>query len=159
MGWLIFLAIAKKNCDQKFKIDLIHYIFKIYYLFLTERLIAYYESWGKEQCPVEKIDPTLFTHLIYAFVEISPEGATIASTDYRRDIQEKNFEKFNNVKIGNNSLKTLASIGGWVQGTKRFEDIAGSPTNRLNFAQAAKSFCVEYGFDGLDVSWLYPNSR
>lgn len=47
----------------------------------------------------------------------------------------------------------MGCVGGWHQGSKDFSNIVRSPELRMEFSQSIVAFCLEYGFDGFDISW------
>jgi chitinase len=60
------------------------------------------------------INPQLCTHLIYAFTVLDGEKLTIKTGDDWLDVESGNYKAFNDLKKENPNLKTLISLGGWV---------------------------------------------
>ncbi|KAI5168918.1 Chitinase-3-Like Protein 1 [Manis pentadactyla] len=123
------------------------------------KLVCYYTSWsqyreGDGSCLPDAIDPFLCTHVIYSFANISNDEI---------DTWEWNdvtlYDTLNTLKDRNPSLKTLLSVGGWNFGTQRFSDIASNTRRRGTFIKSVPPFLRTYGFDGLDLAWLYPGRR
>ncbi|MDF3036789.1 MAG: hypothetical protein K0S28_2063 [Paucimonas sp.] len=57
----------------------------------------------------------------------------------------------NNVKVG-------IAVGGWNDGNdSAFETFAASSTGRTNFVNAMINFVNQYGLDGVDIDWEYPD--
>ena len=55
-----------------------------------------------------------------------------------------------------NGVKILISIGGWGLDAQ-FEEIAASPQKRATFIEGTLKVLAEYGFDGVDIDWEYPD--
>ncbi|XP_058458220.1 acidic mammalian chitinase-like [Malaya genurostris] len=126
-------------------------------------LLCYYGSWAhyrsdRGQFKVEDIDPWLCTHVIYSFLGINEDGS-IAILDSGLDIDMGNLKKFTELKNTNSNLKTLAAIGGYSVGSETFSRVAANPDLRWRFAENARDFCFQYGFDGIDMDWEYPGQR
>jgi chitinase len=49
----------------------------------------------------------------------------------------------------------LIAVGGWFD-SGRFSDVAATPAARAKFAASVRAFCLQYGFDGVDLDWEYP---
>lgn len=126
-------------------------------------ILCYYGSWssyrsGDGKFSTDNIDPFLCTHLVYAFFGLSPNGS-IQSLDSYLDFTLGFVENFNLLKSQNPSLKTLAAVGGWNQGSGLYSTVAASPTLRKNFIDSSIAFLENYGFDGIDLDWEYPAQR
>ncbi|XP_055917102.1 chitinase-3-like protein 1 [Eupeodes corollae] len=121
---------------------------------------TYRHSYGKFD-PIH-IDPTLCTHLMYAFFGIEVDGQ-IRIIDPYLDLQEDwgraNIKKFMQLKNKNPDLKVLAAVGGWNEGSLKFSEVANDPIKRNTFVKSAVDFVKKHQFDGLDLDWEYPNQR
>lgn len=132
------------------------------------RNIAYFTSWSGYARAVEvgDVDPTLLTHINFAFANLLSDG-TVAVGDSWIDTDKPfgddtwdtplrgNFGALNKLKKENPKLKTLISIGGWTW-SGAFSDVAASDLTRKKCAQSAVDFAVKYGFDGVDLDWEFP---
>ena len=97
----------------------------------------------------ENVDAELLDAVIYAFIEINPDGTlNVPTPRYLRQLVSLKSEK--------PELKVIAAIGGW--GTEGFSDAASTPTSRYNFAREANRIVNEYNLDGIDIDWEYPGS-
>ncbi|KAK4604681.1 hypothetical protein RGQ29_012946 [Quercus rubra] len=118
------------------------------------------------ESPIPDINSALFTHLICGF-------ANVSSTTYQLSIppeQEQYFSTFTNiVKSKNPSVITLLSI--WNGQATTAKSILGEKVNTsvlssmLNQSSCRKSFIEssiktarQYGFQGIDLFWLWPNT-
>lgn len=108
-------------------------------------VIAYVTSWS-DVMP----DPTLVTHINYAF------GHVTDSFDGVRINNEERLKQIVNLKKQHPTLKILLSIGGW--GSGRFSEMAADEQNRLSFAKDCQRVVHEFGLDGIDIDWEYPTS-
>ncbi|KPJ14879.1 putative chitinase 2 [Papilio machaon] len=132
-----------------------------------ELVLCYYGTWATYRpslgkFDVENIDPNLCTHLVYSFVGINTQG-TVISLDPYLDLPDNwgrdNFAKFNALKIGTPNLKTLLAVGGWNEGSAKYSRMVASSILRRNFITSAIKMMQDYGFDGLNLDWEYPNRR
>ncbi|XP_052133171.1 acidic mammalian chitinase-like isoform X9 [Frankliniella occidentalis] len=129
-------------------------------------LVCYVGTWayyrpGNGKFTPEDIDPTLCTHLVYAFVGITGQG-DVSVLDSWLDLPPPNLDGYNRflaLKKKNPDLKVLISVGGWNQGSYSFSTVANSDQLRKTFAKNVLKFVTQYGFDGFDVDWEYPALR
>ncbi|XP_074046175.1 chitinase-3-like protein 2 [Macrotis lagotis] len=118
-------------------------------------LVCYFTNWSQYRAGLgyftpEIIDPHLCTHLIYSFANISNNQITPEWNDISF------YHPFNDLKKRNPKLKTLLSIGGFKFGSKGFHPMVDSTESRSIFINSAIQFLRHYDFNGLDISWLYP---
>uniref|UniRef100_A0A8W7P2Z7 GH18 domain-containing protein n=1 Tax=Anopheles coluzzii TaxID=1518534 RepID=A0A8W7P2Z7_ANOCL len=125
----------------------------------SKPVFGFYGGWatyrsGKGRCTVEDLNPDLCTHLIYAFVEPKDDGTLI-----RKDDNEKNaMENFNDLRKRNPRLKTLVSFGGANCDKSVYAKVAADSILRKSFAVNVRGFCIQYGFNGADIDWEFPES-
>ncbi|XP_065309332.1 chitinase-3-like protein 1 isoform X1 [Dermacentor albipictus] len=127
---------------------------------------CYWGSWshyrsGAGKFSVDQIDPSLCTHLVYAFAKL--DNGVIAAFDAYLDLKDNYglgmYEKVNKLKAAYPHLKTLLAIGGWNEGSEKYSRMASTPEGRQRFARSVLDFIDKHGFDGLDLDWEYPAAR
>lgn len=98
--------------------------------------------------PNTTIDPTLMTHINYAFGHVTDtfNGVRINNPEHLKQVVA--------LKKQNPDLKVLLSIGGW--GSGNFSEMAADDRLRGEFAQACKQVADTYRLDGIDIDWEYP---
>ncbi len=134
------------------------------------RSIAYFTSWSAydRALTVKNIDPTLLTHINFAFANLAEDGTVIVgdeaadiTMDFGNELGGKaedafgHFGQFRQMKEKYPHIKVLISIGGWSWSTN-FSDVAADPQKRDKFASSAAEFVSTYGLDGVDIDWEYP---
>jgi chitinase len=98
---------------------------------------------------IETIPFKQLTHINFAFLIPNADG-TFAPLYNSWKVKEL-------VKRSHASgVKVLISIGGWGWDAQ-FEAVAASPQKRTVFIREALKVVDEYGFDGVDIDWEYPD--
>ncbi|WIA13793.1 hypothetical protein OEZ85_007341 [Tetradesmus obliquus] len=111
------------------------------------------------------IDPSLATHINYAFAKIDSKTFEVVNVEANED---ELIAGLQGLKAKNPALKTLISIGGWsfsrgdevFKGSgseKVFPEVAASAANRAAFIRSAIDYTNKRGFDGIDIDWEFPN--
>ncbi|KAK7111280.1 chitinase-3-like protein 2 [Littorina saxatilis] len=132
--------------------------------------LCYFPNWSNTRqseyarFDIDDIDPTLCTHLVYAFaavdvdshriVPMSPATENPSATTGKRG----RYEQFNDLKRSYPHLKTLLSIGGEYAGSDNFVAVTRNDRILQRFSETTVDLLRKRGFDGLDVDWEYPNA-
>ena len=112
----------------------------------TEKIIVGYATYWDPRMP----DPTLLTHINYAFAHIKDDFETL-------DIKtESRLAKIVALKKQYPDLKVLLSVGGW--GAGNFSEMAADAGHRKKFSENCLAAVNKYGLDGIDLDWEYPTS-
>ena len=110
------------------------------------RIIVGYATYWETRMP----DPTLLTHINYAFALIKDDFETL-------DVKKPSrLQQVVALKNQNPDLKVVLSVGGW--GAGNFSEMAGDANHRKKFAQNCLAAVNKYGLDGIDIDWEYPTS-
>ncbi|KAJ0365410.1 hypothetical protein COL26b_012090 [Colletotrichum chrysophilum] len=126
----------------------------------------YGAGYNPDNIPIDKI-----THVLYAFADILPNG-TVVSSDPWADTgksfgKDKVSEPGNNAyglvkqlymkKMANRQLKVIMSIGGY-NWSPKFAPVIANEKLRANFVASSVTMVADFGLDGLDVDYEYPNT-
>ena len=110
------------------------------------KIIVGYVTYWEDRMP----DPSLLTHINYAFALIKNDFETL-------DIKTPSrLSRVVALKNQNPNLKVVLSIGGW--GAGNFSEMAGNATHRKKFAENCLAAVNQYRLDGIDIDWEYPTS-
>jgi chitinase len=111
--------------------------------------IGYMPSW---QGSVSSVQWQYLTHVNYAFALPNSNGSLQPIENTAKLSSLVSTAHSHNVKV-------LLSIGGWNDGNdSAFESLAGNSTARTNFVNASVNVMNQYGLDGIDIDWEYPDS-
>jgi len=149
------------------------------------KIVGYFENWaqyrpeGNGHFLPKQIDPSLLTHINFAFAvfgfitkSVDPENPRLTG-DYKLqpiewNEQDELYPGIQKLKEKNPNLKTLLSIGGWsfndpedineigTSTYQLFSQMASSSAGRQEFISSAIEYAKKYGFDGIDLDWEYP---
>lgn len=114
------------------------------------RIVGYATAWSgrTREIPFEYL-----THIHYAFLLPHPRGdgslLPIQNPDKLKNLVSAAHER---------GVKVLIAVGGWNEGNDLgFETLAAHPKSIQTFAENLTAFCDEYGLDGVDIDWEYPD--
>lgn len=114
----------------------------------------------------------LCSHILYAFANLRAETGEVVLSDawsdkdihYPGDSWEEpesnlfgNFKQLNLIKKSNRHLKVLLSIGGWTYSAS-FHPIVVNPALRSAFVSTSVKLVEDFGLDGLDIDYEYPQN-
>ncbi|XP_002976579.2 class V chitinase [Selaginella moellendorffii] len=114
--------------------------------------------WYVDSSPASQINSCLYTHLLYAFVDLNPTTFTVAPSASLDPGNSKISSFASTVKLKNPNVKTLLSIGGGSSDKEAFAAMVSSPSSRATFINSTITLAKKYGFDGLDLDWEHPNN-
>lgn len=91
------------------------------------RIVCYYTNWSHKRPGVgkfepEDLDPTLCTHVVYAFANLNSEFklSPTEDADETKGTQPGLYERILSLKAKNPNLKILLAVGGWMMGPGPF---------------------------------------
>lgn len=100
---------------------------------------------------VSQIDTGYYTHIHYAFADITPDTFEVDVSKYQFQ-----FDQFKAMT----GIKRIISFGGWefstASATYRILRQATRIENRQKFAANVVAFINKHGLDGVDLDWEYP---
>jgi chitinase len=112
------------------------------------RVVGYMPSWAGD---VANIQYSKVTHINYSFLLPTSTGG-LQSIDNPSKLQSL-------VSRGHAAgVKVSIAVGGWNGGDdSAFEQLAANSTYRNNFVNNLINFVNQYGLDGVDMDWEYPD--
>ncbi|KAH9905237.1 glycoside hydrolase family 18 protein [Xylariomycetidae sp. FL2044] len=127
----------------------------------------YGRNYHVSDLPASKINQVL-----YAFAKIEMDGSVYPSDTWSDIEQHYSDDSWNDVgynayghikqlyhlKQVNRHLKVLLSIRGWTY-SKNFPAASNTMKARSTFARSAVAIMKDWGFDGIDIDWEYPNTK
>jgi chitinase len=129
---------------------------------------CYFTNWSQHRQGVghfvpSNIDPSLCTHLYYAFANIDIKTRSPSPFEIN-DIKSSSssigmYEQFNRLKIKNRRMKTLLSLGGATVNSTQFRNVFESDRIRREFIRNTIKYLRKYKFDGLDLDWEFPETE
>ncbi|XP_059054390.1 probable chitinase 10 [Achroia grisella] len=137
------------------------------YLRLTEEkstekpiLACYFTNWayyrkGEGSFGPEEVDPSLCTHIIYAWAQVDGSTYQIVSGNPELDVQYDFYGKL--TELRSKGLKVILGVGGLKDSEfEKWSRLVASPQNRKTFVKSVRKFLQKWNFDGLQIAWQYP---
>ncbi|XP_046683989.1 probable chitinase 2 isoform X2 [Homalodisca vitripennis] len=134
-----------------------------------DRVVACYVStWARYrtdrgQFTIDDIDPSLCTHLIYAFAGLDNTTSSIKSLDPYNDLEENyglgSYKKMAALRKKYPHLTVSVAIGGWNEGSVNYSVLAADADRRKLFVESVVNFMRTHGFNGFDLDWEFPAKR
>ncbi|CAG2174143.1 unnamed protein product [Oppiella nova] len=127
------------------------------------RIVCYYTNWSNKRPGIgkfepEHLDPTLCTHIIFAFANLNSEFKISPSeeSDETHGSQTGLYDRVLAIKAKNPNLKVMIAVGGWMMGPTPFKQLTENTYRQTLFIFNAIEFLRKKGFDGLDICWEFP---
>ncbi|ESO03402.1 hypothetical protein HELRODRAFT_80436, partial [Helobdella robusta] len=123
--------------------------------------VCYYTNWaqyrpGDGAYKPENIDPSLCTHIMYAFGKLVDGQLLPFEWNDETSGSKGMFERVTDLKKVNKDLKVILSVGGWNAGTAEMTKMLATPQNRKAFIEQSIKYLRKWNFDGLDMDFEYP---
>lgn len=131
-------------------------------------VVCYVSTWavyrpGRGSFSLENIDPSLCTHLVYAFAGLNASSDSVRSLDPWQDLKDDygkgGYARITELKKTHPHLKVSLAIGGWNEGSRNYSSLVADRERRERFVKSATDFVRQHNFDGLDLDWEYPTQR
>ncbi|RCI15665.1 putative chitinase [Ophiocordyceps polyrhachis-furcata BCC 54312] len=121
--------------------------------------------YGDAKYEMKQVPADNVTHLFYAFAVVNKTGGVI-SYDPNADIGSVSGNKVHGcveqmfaLKHEHRYLKTILSIGGWRASQEgQFKPVV-TDEGRKEFVTSAVALMNDWGMDGLDIDWEYPQNE
>ncbi len=134
-----------------------------------QRRVCYFANWApyrgvKPPLYPDEIDPTLCTHIHYAFAKIdlatlSPVATEDHDMNWTYIGKMPLYIRLYSLKRRNTKLKILLAVGGWSMRSEGFNLATGTYENRTKFINQTLEFLREWNFDGVDLDWEFPGDE
>ncbi|KAF8629670.1 hypothetical protein AX17_005609 [Amanita inopinata Kibby_2008] len=139
-----------------------------------KKSVGYFVNWGiyGRKFPPSLIPASDLTHILYAFANIRADSGEVFLSDTwaDKDIHYPgdswndsgnnlygNFKAIYKLKERHRHLKVLLSIGGWTY-SPQFHPVVVNPSLRSRFVESSIKLLEDYGLDGLDIDYEYPQT-
>ncbi|XP_063914019.1 chitinase-like protein Idgf4 isoform X2 [Zophobas morio] len=120
---------------------------------------------GQGKFEINFIDPALqfCTHLIYGYAGINADNFKAVPLNEIFDVTRDNYRHITALKRRYPGLRVLLSVGGnedkGDDDNIKYRTILESVDHRLSFVNSAQALVKNFGFDGLDLAWEFPQTK
>jgi chitinase len=123
------------------------------------KVVGYFPEWGvyeaHEYFTPDKIDFSQLTHLNYGFGVVKNGEVEIHDTEKGPGLLAQLDDMTEDAGVS-----YMASIGGWNNSEEgEFEEATATDGGVDKLANSMLAFMLEWGFDGIDVDWEYPDTE
>jgi hypothetical protein len=131
-----------------------------------KEIFCFFEGWaegreGDGAFNLYDFKPELCTTAVYLLANL--EGDNLKSVNPWQELEDNGgqnlYKRFTGLKQTHPHLRTLLAVGGWVDGSEKYSQLAENSIRRKRFAQNSAVFLKKYGFDGLHFHWEHPAHR
>ncbi|XP_052873192.1 endochitinase-like [Anopheles cruzii] len=125
------------------------------------RLVCYFTNWSPSR-PAEfaydigDIPADLCTHVTYYAAVVDEQNFELKPDNAQYDILQNGFQKFANLKQTQPDLRLSLAVACEGTGCGPFEAMASTLIRRQKFILSAMQFMQRYGFDGIEIGWIWP---
>ncbi|KAK0406776.1 hypothetical protein QR680_018799 [Steinernema hermaphroditum] len=124
---------------------------------------CYFTNWaqyrpGAGKYLPEDYVPGLCTHILFAFGWLDYQTYTAKAFDPADAGVNGMYVRVNKLKQTDPGLKTLLSFGGASFPLYVFKAMAAQQKSRQTFIKSAIAWVEQYGFDGIDLDWEFPDA-
>lgn len=150
--WLVTLQ-AGLTTGRNLKILQMFQYFRINNNLLIWYIFPFRQGSGK--FGPEQVDPTLCTHIIYAWAHLDGETYKLVPGIPELDIENNFYGKI--TELRGTGVKVILGAGG----LKDSEDdkwmrMTSTPENRAIFIASVLDVVKKWNFDGVQIAWQYP---
>ncbi|XP_064102706.1 endochitinase-like [Macrobrachium nipponense] len=112
------------------------------------RIVCYYTPGNPD---IEDVPGDLCTNILYSFGSLNTDTWELVPGNYKFDIEEGGYKRFTGLKEKFPDLKTDLSFG-----HENFKYLVRYKERRDKFVASVVKLLSEYGFDGFDIDWEFP---
>ncbi|CDO94200.1 unnamed protein product [Kluyveromyces dobzhanskii CBS 2104] len=127
---------------------------------------TYYSNWSPYEARDHKptdIPVNLLTHVYYAFFVVDAKTGAVKSSDSWSDFEmpmsggtKGCIKELQKIKLNSkHEFRSILCLGGW-SNREAYKKIATSEKKVKTFIRTAVECMFQYGFDGIDLDWEFP---